>query len=156
MVLGMVVEAAREVQLSADGRTLAVHVPIAFRKRGGRKVVIAPVGGSPSVPGQASSPRMPHAPKPQRSVDQSLLKVLAQAHHFQRLLDEGRYATVGDLARAMKLDPSFVARILRATLLAPDIVEAILDGTQPPTMHRQMLLRGLPLEWKEQRERVQG
>lgn len=137
--------AARHVQLSADGKTLAVHVPMTFRKRSGRKVVIAPA----TPPGDAQ----PHA-KPRSGVDDALVRTLAQAFHFQRLLDEGRYATVGDLAHAKKLDQSFVARILRLTLLAPDIVEAVLDGRQDACLQRQTLLRGMPLEWEEQRALV--
>jgi hypothetical protein len=136
-------------RLSADGKTLAVHVPMQFRRRGCRKVVIAPAG----TPTQAA---LPQWAKPQTSVDEALVKTLAQAFHFQRLLDEGHHATIGDLACAKKLDPSFVARVLRLTLLAPDIIQAILDGTQASAMQRPMLLRGLPLEWEEQRKRVNG
>ena len=138
---------ARPVQLSTDGRTLAVHVPMQFRRRGCRKVLIAPAGNS----AQASTP--PWA-KPATDVDEALVKTLAQAFHFQRLLDEGHYATIGDLAKAKKLDQSFVSRILRLTLLAPDIVEAILNGKQRPSVQRQKLLRGVPLEWESQRSIV--
>ncbi|HEV7253605.1 MAG TPA: hypothetical protein VGN97_10985 [Mesorhizobium sp.] len=130
-------------RLSPDGKTLAVHVPMQFRRRGCRKVVIAPAGAL-----QAS---MPQWAKPQPGVDEALVKTIAQAFLFQRLLDEGHYATIGDLARAKKLDPSFVARIVRLTLLAPDIVEAILDGRQSAAMQRQMLLHGFPREWAAQR-----
>jgi hypothetical protein len=135
-------------RLSPDGKTLAVHVPIVFRRRGCRKEVIAPAGAAPL---QGSQPAWA---KP--DVDEALVKTLAQAFHFQRLLDEGHYATIGDLARANKLDPSFVARILRLKLLAPDVVEAILDGRQAPTTQRQTLLRGVSRDWEEQRAMVEG
>ncbi|HEV7254758.1 MAG TPA: hypothetical protein VGN97_16870 [Mesorhizobium sp.] len=135
-------------RLSPDGKTLAVHVPIVFRRRGCRKVVIAPAGAS----AQASAPPWAKLPT---GVDEALVKTLAQAFHFQRLLDEGHYATVGDLARAKKLDQSFVSRILRLTLLAPDIVEAILDERQVPNVQRQTLMRVLPREWSEQRAMAQ-
>ena len=136
-------------RLSADGKTLAVHVPMQFRRRGCRKVVIAPAGA-------AQQTSLPQWAKPQPGVDEALVKTLAQAFHFKRLLDEGHHATIGDLACAKRLDQSFVARVLRLTLLAPDIVEAILDGRQPPTMQRQMLLRGMPQSWAEQRATVAG
>lgn len=139
----MTAAATRDVHLSADGKTLAVHVPMQFRKRSGRKMVIAPA----APPGGTQ----PWA-KPQLGVDDALVRTLAQAFHFQQLLDEGRYATVGDLACAKKLDQSFVARILRLTLLAPDIIEAILDGRHDACLQRQTLLRGLPREWEKQRE----
>ena len=132
-----------DVQLSPDGTILTVSVPMTFRKRGGRKVVISPAGTP-----QAS---MPVWAKPRSGVDEALVKTLAQAFHFQQLLDEGRYATISDLAEAKKLDQSFVSRILKLTLLAPDIVEAILDGRQSQTMQRQKLLHGFPREWEKQR-----
>lgn len=129
--------------LSADGKSLTIRLPLSLRKRGGRKIIISPAG-------EQLVPR-PWA-KPRSGVDDSLVKTLAQAFQWQQLLDDGQYATVGDLANARKLDQSFVSRILRLTLLAPDIVEAILDGTQAPAMQRQNLLHGFPLEWDKQRE----
>jgi hypothetical protein len=137
-----------DVQLSPDGTILTVSVPMTFRKRGGRKVVISP----PGTP-QAS---LPVWAKPRSGVDEALVRTLAQAFHFQRLLDEGRYATISDLAKAKKLDQSFVSRILKLTLLAPDLVEAILDGRQSQAMQRQKLLRGLPREWGKQRALAQA
>ena len=132
-----------DVQLSADGKTLAVHVALTFRKRGGRKVVVAP-NGTAAQPQTYATPRS--------SVDSGLVVALVQAHRWQRLLDEGHFATVGDLAQMEKLDRSLVSRTLRLTLLAPDIVEAILDGRQPAVMQRQALLHGFPLDWHEQRD----
>lgn len=138
-----------DVAVSADGRAITVFVPMQFRKRGGRKVVIAPATASWPSRTQASV-------KPQSSADDALIRMLAQAFHFQQLLNKGHYATVGDVAHAKKLDPSFVARILRLTLLAPDIVEAILDGRHDDCLQRQTLLRGMPLEWERQRTRVRS
>lgn len=128
--------------LSPDGKLLAVHVPMTFRKRGGRKVVVAPNGVAQTP--QAWAPQKPRH-------DTTLVRALARAFRWQRMLDEGRYATVSDLARAEKLNTSFVAHALRLTLLAPDIVEAILDGRQSPTLQLQPLMRGFPVEWEKQR-----
>lgn len=136
------------IQLSPDGSILTVSVPMTFRKRGARKVVISPAGAP-------SQPSPPAWVRPRSGVDETLVKTLAQAFNFQRLLDEGRYATVGDLARAKNLDQSFVSRVLRLMFLAPDLVEAILDGRQSQAMQRQKLLHGFPREWEKQRAMVQ-
>jgi hypothetical protein len=70
------------------------------------------------------------------------------------LLDEGRYRSAGELAEAEGVTRSFVNRLLRLTLLAPDLVEAILDGRQPKGMQLEELTRVMPSGWKEQREQV--
>jgi hypothetical protein len=67
------------------------------------------------------------------------------------MLESGEYATIGDLARKEGIAPSYLTRVLRLTLLAPDIVEAILDGTQGPEITLARLLDGVPVEWGEQR-----
>ncbi|MFZ5557218.1 MAG: hypothetical protein ACOZDY_10945, partial [Pseudomonadota bacterium] len=88
-------------------------------------------------------------------LDAPMIKTLGKAFYWKRLLEEGRYPTTTDLARALKLEPGWVAEVLRLTLLAPDIVEAILDGRQPRHLNLQTL-RGrhdlLPRDWAEQRE----
>ena len=72
----------------------------------------------------------PAKPRP----DDTLIRALARAHRWKRLLEEGRYRSAGELAEAEGITRSFVNRLLRLTLLAPDIVEAILDGRQPKAM----------------------
>ena len=125
-------------ELSDDGKILTVQIPMAIHKRGGRKVVVSPVGAEPWAP---SRPR----------IDSTLLRALVQAFHWQQKLDLGQHATISELAAAEKLDRSFVSHMLRLTLLAPDLVESILDGRQPPTMQLQPLVRGFPVEWERQR-----
>jgi hypothetical protein len=84
-----------------------------------------------------------------------MIKTLGKAFYCKRLLEEGRYPTTTDLPRSLKLEPGWVAEVLRLTLLAPDIVEAILDGRQPRHLNLQTL-RGrhdlLPRDWAEQRK----
>ena len=63
------------------------------------------------------------------------------------MLDTGVHATLEDLARAKDVNATYVSRILRLTLLAPDVVEAILDGRQPVELGLDDLLAGFPLEW---------
>lgn len=84
-------------------------------------------------------------------MDSSLIKALARAHRCKRMLDDGRYGSVSVLAAAERLDRGYLGRILMLTLLAPDIVEAVLDGRQPPELGVHVLRAGFPVEWGEQR-----
>ena len=77
-----------------------------------------------------------------------MVKALARAFRWRKMLDTGVHATLEDLARAKGVAPSYVSRILRLTLLAPEIVEAILDGRQPAELQLDDLLEGFPLEWE--------
>jgi hypothetical protein len=121
--------------VSADGETITVHIPLTFRKRGGRKLVVTPDGAE-------------WAPRPR--VDNAMVKALARAFRWRKLLDTGVYTTIEDLARAKGVAPSYVSRVLRLTLLAPELVEAILDGRQPAEMQLDDLLAGFPLMWAGQ------
>ena len=125
--------------LSPDGRTLTVRVPMTFTKRGGRKLVISPDGAPSWAP-------------PRRRVDNAMVKAIARAHRWKRLMESGRFASVTELAEAEKINQSYLCRVLRLTLLAPDIVEAILDGRQPAAMQIDALLKPMPLDWAAQRE----
>ena len=124
-----------------DAGALTVTVPMTFRKRGGRKLVIAPNG--------ADAWALPRA-----RIDNTMVKALARAHRWKKEVDSGRYQTVQDLAGAEKINPSYIARVPRLTLLAPDIVEAILDGRQPAGLQLDDLLVPFPVEWERQRDIV--
>jgi hypothetical protein len=113
--------------------TITVHVPFRVAKRGGRKEMVLPEG--------AAHPRNP---------DNTLVKALARAFRWKRLLDSGQFATIGDLAEHEKISHSYMTRVLRLTLLAPDIVEAILDERQSPELTMARLLNPFPAEWTEQ------
>ena len=121
-----------------DAGALIVTLPMTFKKRGGRKLVIAPNG--------ADAWALPRA-----RIDNTMVKALARAHRWKKQLDSGRFQTVQDLAEAERINPSYIARVLRLTLLAPDIVEAILDGRQPPWLQLDALLTPFPVEWEAQR-----
>jgi ParB-like chromosome segregation protein Spo0J len=84
-------------------------------------------------------------------VDNAIVKALARAFRWRSMLDDGTHATLERLARARAVNATYVSGMLRLTLLAPDIVEAILDGRQPQGMRLENLLEGLPAEWDEQR-----
>ena len=121
--------------------SITVHVPLNIQRRGGRKVVIAPGG---AVLPQARASLIPHA------ADPVLVKALARAFRWRRMLDEGPYASVRELADGEGVKPSYAAGVLRLTLLAPEIVEAILNGRQPGDLTLDLLLRSFPLSWTEQ------
>ena len=114
-----------------------MRVPFTIRKRGGRKLAIA-ADGSTLAP-----------PRPR--IDSTLVKALARAHRWNKLLESGRYGSAAELAAAEKINPSYVSRILRLTLLAPDIVEAIVKGRQVDGIEVNLLLQPFASSWEVQR-----
>jgi hypothetical protein len=128
------------VSLAKDGRTLTVRVPLALRKRGGRKLVVTPEGATWAPP----RPR----------VDSTVVKAIARAFRWRKLLETGIHGTIAEIGAAERINPTYVGRILRLTLLAPDIVEAILDGRQPTDLQLADLLRPFPVEWARQRREL--
>ena len=125
-------------QLSPDGAALAVTVPLALRPRGGRKEVVTPEG-SP-----AWAPRQPQ-------VDSTLVKALARAFRWRKLIETGVYASCAEIASAEKINASYVSRVLRLTLLAPEVVEVILDERRSPAVTVGALQKGFPADWNAQR-----
>lgn len=114
--------------------SITVHVPYRIVKRGGRKEM--------HLPGSAA---------PSRRTDNSLVKALARAFRWKRMLEKGEFTTITELAEREGIAPSCMTRVLRLTLLAPDIVQAILDGKQEPEVTLAQVLEPLPVEWMEQR-----
>lgn len=123
--------------MTAPAQTLTVRVSFTIRKRGGRKLAIA-ADGTTLAP-----------PRPR--IDSTLVKALARAHRWNRLLESGRYGSAAELAAAEKINPSYVSRVLRLTLLAPDIVEAIVEGRQADGIEVDLLLQPFALSWEVQR-----
>lgn len=121
-----------------EGHILTVRVPMRFERIGGRKAIIAPEG----VPEIAPSPAAP---------DAALLRALGRAYRWQRLLEKGTYGSAAELATAEKVNPSYLSRVLRLTVLAPDVVATILEGRQRPNLSLLKLLEGFPVEWSAQR-----
>lgn len=114
--------------------TVTLHVPFRVVKRGGRKEMQLPEG----------------ATQPRRA-DNTLVKALARAFRWKRMLESGEFTTIAELAEREGIAPSYMTRVLRLTLLAPDILEAILDGRQGPEVTLARLLEGFPVDWCEQR-----
>ena len=123
----------------APVQTVTVEVPFTIRKRGGRKQVITPDGASAWV-------------SPRTRIDNTMIKAIARGFRWRKLLETGVYGTIEEIAAAEKINSSYVSRLLRMTLLAPDIVEAILDGRQPTEMTLAGLMAPFAVVWGEQVE----
>lgn len=124
--------------------SITVRVPLKIRHRPGRKTLVMPTteeAGDGTIPTRA---------------DPALVKALARAFRYQKLLDEGRYASVTEMAAAEKIERGYLGSLLRLTLLAPDIVEAILDGRQAEAVTLPGLMTPSPTIWREQRDRLAG
>ena len=113
--------------------TVTLHVPFRVVKRGGRKEMQLPEG--------ASQPRR---------TDSSLVKALARAFRWKRMLESGEFVTIAELAKREGIAPSYMTRVLRLTLLAPNIVDAVLDGKQGPEVTLVRVLEPFPVEWEDQ------
>ena len=122
--------------MRATEQTLVVRVPFTVRKRGGRKLVLAPDGTVTDT----GRPR----------IDNTMVKALARAFRWRRLLETEVYGTVEEIAVAEKINASYVGRVLRLTLLAPTIVEAILEARQPAEMTSARLMKPFAVGWGEQ------
>lgn len=123
--------------LSSDGSTLSVRVPIRLNHFGGRKLVIAPDGTSLD-------------PRPNHPAANAIIKALGRAFRWRKLLEAGVYASIEELAQAEKINPSYVSRVLRLTLLAPEIVERTLAGQSKTNVNMEKLLKPFPIEWSLQ------
>ncbi len=80
-----------------------------------------------------------------------MVKAIARAFRWREMLESGAYATISEIAAAEKINETYVGRVLRLTLLAPDIVEAILNGRQPADVTLAVLMKPFAVEWTEQR-----
>lgn len=129
-------------KISSDGRTITVRVPISIRKRGGRKLIVAPDGTN-----VIASPVC-------RYIDNALVKAIARAFRWREMLETGTHATIAEIATAERINEFYVGRVLRLTLLAPDIIEAVLNGRQPAKLQLDQLFRKFPVEWREQRRSI--
>jgi hypothetical protein len=113
--------------------TVTLQVPFRVVKRGGRKEM-----------------RLPDGVRPDRKADNTLVKALARAFRWKRILESGEFATIAELAEREGIASSYMTRVLQLTLLAPDIVEAILDGRQRPEVTLARLMVPVPAQWQDQ------
>ena len=122
---------------SHEIETLTIRIPMRLQRRGGRKLIMTPEG--------VATP----ARKPSR--DDTLIKALVRAHRWRRRIESGRIKSITDVAEQEGVTDAYVCRLLPLTCLAPDIVEAILDGRQPRGLRLAEVLGNGPLAWEEQR-----
>lgn len=117
---------------------ISIDIPMTFKKRGGRKVIVLPDGSHGH-------------PEPAATIDNTMIKAIARAFRWQKLLENGTYTCLDDIARSEKIGASFVSRYHRLVLLAPDIVDAILEGGQPAHLTLKALLGPFPVNWSDQK-----
>lgn len=133
------IEVGADARSYVSGGQRVTVVPLTIKRRQNRKLLIPPAPDATGTTG---------------GFDVPMIKTLGKAFYWKRLIDEGVYATTADLARALKVESGWAAEVLRLTMLAPDIVEAIFEGRQPRHLNLHTL-RGrqeqLPRDWGEQR-----
>ena len=113
--------------------TMTIHVPFRVVKRGGRKEMVLPEGAA-------------QAPKP----DNTLVKALARAFRWKRMLESGEFASISELAAKEGIAFTYMARLMRLSLLSPKLVDAVMDGRQPAHITLANLMDPFPADWKEQ------
>jgi hypothetical protein len=115
------------------------HIPMTFRARAGKTVIVLPDGSRGIVRRGAT-------------IDNSMVKLIVRGFRWQRMLYEGKFTSIEDLSAAEKINPSYVSRVLRLAFLSPKIVQAILDGKQPAWLTMKELLKPSTADWSEQEQ----
>jgi hypothetical protein len=128
----------QSAETKLDGETLIVRIPMRFRRRAGRKPIVA---------AQRQRDRAHLEAQP----NGTLIKALVRAHRWRRRIESGQAKSITDLAEQEGVTDAYVCRLLPLTCMAPDIVEAILDGRQPKGLRLAEMLGNGPLAWEEQR-----
>ena len=113
--------------------TVTIHVPFRVVKRGGRKEMVLPEGAA-----QARKP------------DNTLVKALARAFRWKRMLESGEFASISELAEKEGIAFTYMARLMRLSLLSPEIIDAVMDGRHPANITLASLMDPFPADWKEQ------
>ena len=133
--------------VNPDG-SVTIHVPIKWERKSGRTTIVAPNGTKQK---QASLRKLEqqHLASVQRT---PTIAALVKAHQWKEDIMSSKIETLTDIAKRENVSVSPVSRIYRLTHLAPDIIKAILDGTQPKTLTQQKLLKRFPVLWAEQRK----
>ncbi len=127
-----------KITVQRDGECIRIRIPMQFKKRGGRKEIIMPEGLSQHLADRTA-------------YQKPLVAALVRAHQWKRVLDDGRIPSITALAKRLNVDRAYVSRLLHMTLLAPDIIEAILYGREPSGLSLARLNKAFPMEWEGQR-----
>jgi hypothetical protein len=128
--------------LSVEVETLTIRIPMRLQRRGGRKLIMTPEGVA--------------APTRKPSREETLVKALVRAHRWRRRIESRQAKSITDLAEQKGVTVAFVCRLLPLTCLAPDLVEAILDGRQPKGLRLAEMLGNGPMVWEERRRQLSG
>ena len=139
----------REIPLPAGGVKLTTFIPWTLVKRGMKKEIITPIDAPEAFTLEAARERDTR----DANRDTALMRALGLAHYWQRLLDDQRAASVAEIAEAEGIDVSQVRRLLRLTLLAPEIIERLVASSDTPL--EQVLRRPWPKCWSEQKQRFE-
>ncbi|MGD9216948.1 MAG: hypothetical protein PVJ84_19205 [Desulfobacteraceae bacterium] len=123
----------------ADNGNLQIHIPMLIKRMRGRKMIFAPNALDGEIPGAAVP------------IQAAVIQALARAFSWAEILETGQVKSISELARNLEVDSSYVTRILKLTTLAPDIVEAIINGEEPDGLSLAKLIQSFPEEWNEQR-----
>ena len=124
----------------AENGNLNIHIPMLLRRKQGRKTIIAPE----ALDGEISG-----APLPVKS---AVVQAIVRAFAWADIIEHGKVKSISELARNLDVDASYVARILKLTTLAPDIIEAIIKGHEPGGLSLAKLTQAFPEDWVEQRK----
>ena len=127
--------------IEEDGQTVAVTLPVRAKFRGGSAAV------------RESAGSLQAAPRP----DMALIKAIARAHHWRKMLEDGEVVSIGELARRVKQDRGHVGLTLNLAFLSPTLTRAILRGEQLPRLRLSHLLKAdIPLSWREQHAAIRA
>jgi hypothetical protein len=141
------------VKSSTEPATITVHVPMTFTIRGGRKMIISEVSQTTDerrCPSLEASHKPSFRPAQGQRTRNALLKALARAHRWRRMIEGGEYASITELAKAEKVNQSYACRMLRLTLLAPNLIVEILNGQHETNLMLKQLMKPFPIPWDEQ------
>ena len=125
-----------------DDKILSITIPVSFKRRQSRKTIVSPTGKNIQAIAEIEGPKQ----------DMVFVSALVKAFSWQEKLDAGHYETPKELAHKEKIEPTHMYRLMRLTLLAPDIIQSIMNGTQPRSLTLQNVIRGFPVSWREQRD----
>lgn len=128
----------------AGGVQMETFVPWTLVKRGFKKQIITPLDAPQEFLSEATREREAR----EAAQDSALMRALGLAYHWQRLLDEQRVASVVDIAEAEDIDVTQVRRVMRLTLLAPEVVERLIST--PGAVLEQVMRRPWPNGWDDQ------
>ena len=136
----------------AGGAKMETFIPWTLVKRGVRRKIITPLDTPQAFADESAQEREARV----AAQDSALVRALGMAHHWQRLLDDGRFTSMTEIAQAEGLNPGRASTIARLVHLAPDVVEACLSDDSGIALEHLIRNGSLPLDWQQQRRMIQA